>query len=69
VCSLQSLEIAPEAFGWVECGRVPWHPLAAEPSVLLGEVTRHGRTLVGGEPVPEEEDPVAAEAALAALYV
>ena len=43
--SLRSLEIAPEAFDWVECRRVPWHPLDAEPPMPLGDWTRsrHGR--------------------------
>jgi hypothetical protein len=53
------------AFGWVPCGRAPWHPLEAESALLLSEVSRHGRRLVGGELAPEKDDPVVAEAALA----
>jgi hypothetical protein len=45
VLALVPCNCAPEAFDWIECGYVPWHPLAAEPPVLLGDWThsRHGR--------------------------
>jgi hypothetical protein len=62
------LEITPDPFDGVEFGGVPREPLNGEPAVLLGEVGGHGRALVGGEPVPQENHGVAAEAPLQALH-
>ena len=59
-----ALDIAPERFDRVQLRSVAGQPFDREPPLLAGEVRCHAATLVGGQAIPQQNDPLTAEVAL-----
>src|SRR6476659_8478985 len=57
-------DVAPDLLDRVELGRIGRQAFDLKPGPLPGQVRPHPAALVRGQPVPEQDDPPAAEVAL-----
>ena len=58
-----ALDIAPDAFGGVEVGRIAGEPLDLQPVALSPEELRHVAAPVSGQVIPDENHALAAKEA------
>lgn len=62
-----TLDIAPDAFGGIEVGRIAGEPLDVQPVALGAKELRHFSTPVGGQVVPDEDHALAVNEAFELL--
>jgi hypothetical protein len=60
---LAGLDVAPQGLNGVQFGGIGRQALDREPGALSGDVGAHAATGMGAEPVPQQDDPPAAEVA------
>src|ERR1044072_1455256 len=64
VGEIAPFDVAPDLLDRVELGRIGRQAFDLKPGPLPGQVRPHPAALVRGQPVPEQDDPPAAEVAL-----
>lgn len=67
ICHFAALDIAPDAFGRIEVGRIAGEPLDLQPVALGPEEVRHVSAPVGGQVVPDEDHALAVNEAFELL--
>lgn len=67
ICHFATLDIAPDACGGIEVGRIAGEPLDLQPVALGPKELRHVAAAVGGQVVPEEDHALAVHEAFELL--